>query len=521
MKKQTEKKETKKVSKTPACEGQKKETKNAVVVRQERTAVIVEEPKVKKVLYVASESLPFIATGGLADVAESLPKALAADKKYNVSVVLPLYAKIPQSFREQFEDLGYFYTNLSWRREYCGVFKYVYNGVDYYFLDNEKYFKRDKLYSYGDDGERFAFFSRAVVDFTKHINTRFDIIHCNDWQSAMVPVYIRTLFAGDEFFKDTKLVFTIHNIEYQGKYDMYILGDLFGLDNRYIPLMEYDGCINLDKAAIECCDAFTTVSPSYAEEIKYPEHGKGLQHIVNKNSHKLVGILNGINYNFYNPKTDKVLVKNYDVNNAVSGKALNKLEIQNYCGLKPLTSMPLVCIISRLVKHKGLDLVKDIIERALVDNRMQLVVYGLGDPEYTGYFAYLENKYKGRVRAITDKFDNALARKIYAASDILLMPSASEPCGLAQMISSRFGTIPIVRETGGLKDSIKDFGYGEIGNGYTFANYNSEDLLYTITRAISDFYKPELWEKQIHTVMTRDFSWDKSVIEYKKLYERL
>lgn len=490
----------------------------AVVVRQERTAVMI---KRKKVLYVASECLPFVATGGLADVAGSLPKVLAKDKDYDIRVVLPLYSAISSELREKFENLGFFYTYLSWRKEYCGVFKYVANNVTYYFLDNEKYFKREKVYGYMDDGERFAFFSRAVVDFMKFVNFAPDIIHSNDWQSAMVPVYIRTLFSGDKFFKGSKLVFTVHNIEYQGQYDMYILGDLFGLDNKYIPLMDYNGCINLDKAAIECCDAFTTVSPSYAEEIKSAEHGKGLQYVVNKNAHKLCGILNGIDYDFYNPKTDKALIKNYDVNTATHRKALNKLELQKKYGLAPLTSMPLVCIISRLVSHKGLDLVKHIIERALVDNRMQLIVVGPGDDEYINFFKYLEDKYKGKVKAVVGKYENELARKTYAASDILLMPSKSEPCGLSQMVASRFGTIPIVREVGGLKDSIKDFGYGEKGNGYTFANYNAEDLLYSINRAITDFYKPDLWEKQIHTVMTQDFSWEKSVAEYKKLYERL
>ena len=499
----------------------KKQNANAVVVRENRTAVMVKENPKKKILYVTSECLPFVASGGLADVAGSLPKVLARDNGYDVRVVLPLYSTISSEYREQFENLGYFYTLLSWRNCYCGVYKYVLNDVTYYFLDNEQYFKREKLYGYDDDAERFAYFSRAVVDFMKFIDFAPDVVHSNDWQSAMVPVYIRTLFAKDNFFANTKLAFTVHNIEYQGKNDMYILGDLYGLDNQYIPLMENDGCLNLDKAAIECCDAFTTVSPSYAEEIKNAEHGKGLQYIVNRNSHKLCGILNGIDYDFYNPKTDKVLVKNYDINNALARKALNKLELQKMYGLNPLTSMPLVCIISRLVSHKGLDLVKSIIERALVDNRMQLIVVGPGDDEYVNFFKYLEHKFKGKVKAAVGKYENELARKTYAAADILLMPSKSEPCGLSQMIASRFGTVPIVREVGGLKDSIKDFGYGEKGNGYTFANYNAEDLLFSINRAITDFYKPELWEKQIRTVMTQDFSWEKSVAEYKKLYERM
>lgn len=521
MAKVTQKAETTKVTKEPAETKKQQKPTTAMVVRQERSAVIVEKSNKRKLLYVVSECLPFIATGGLADVAGSLPKVLATDEDYDSRVVLPMYAGIKQELREQFEFVGFFYSQLSWRREYCGVFKYISENVTYYFLDNEKYFKRDKTYGYMDDGERFAFFSKAVVDFMKFINFQPDIVHCNDWQTAMVPVYMRTLYAHDLFFINTKTMYTIHNIEYQGQYDMYILGDLFGLDNSYIGLMDYNGCINLSKAAIEICDMFSTVSPSYAQEIKGAEHGKGLQGIINRNAHKLVGILNGIDYDFYNPKTDKALVKNFDTNSAVSGKALNKLEIQKFCGLTPLTSMPLVCIISRLVKHKGLDLVKEVIEKALVDNRMQLVVFGLGDEEYKSFFKYLENKYKGKVKAITDYFDNALARKMYAAADILLMPSKSEPCGLAQMIASRFGTVPIIRETGGLKDSIKDFGYGEEGNGYTFASYNSADLLYTINRAITDFYKPNLWEKQIKRVMAEDFSWKKSVLEYKKVYDRL
>ena len=521
MAKVTQKAETKKVSKPKTETKRQHKPTTAMVVRQERTAVIVENSNKRKLLYVASECLPFIATGGLADVAGSLPKVLATDESYDVRVVIPMYSGIKPEFREQFEFVGSFYTQLSWRKQYCGVYKYVSENVTYYFLDNEQYFKRDRTYGYMDDAERFAYFSKSVVELMKFVNFQPDLVHCNDWQTAMVPVYLRTLYAKDLFYINTKTMYTIHNIEYQGQYDMYRLGDIFGLDNSYIGLMDWNGCINLSKAAIEVCDMFSTVSPNYAQEIRGPEYGRGLQDIINKNAHKLTGILNGIDYDFYNPKTDKVLVKNYDINNAVPGKALNKLEIQKYCGLNPLTSMPLVCIISRLVKHKGLDLVKEVIERALIDNRMQLVVFGLGDEEYKSFFRYLENKYKGKVRAITDMFDNALARKIYAASDILLMPSKSEPCGLAQMISSRFGTIPIIRETGGLKDSIKDFGYGEAGNGYTFASYNSTDLLYTINRAITDFYKPDLWEKQIKRVMTEDFTWKRSVEEYKKVYDRI
>lgn len=472
-----------------------------------------------KVLYVASECQPFVASGGLGDVAGSLPKAIAKKGRVDIRVILPLYGNIKQDYRDKFEYLGNFTVHLSWRQEYCGLFRYYKDGVTYYFIDNERYFKREKLYGYFDDGERFAYFSRAVVEALPHLNFFPDIIHCNDWQSSLVSVYIKTENWSDFRYYKIKNIYTIHNVEYQGVYGMYNLKDLFGIDFRFRNDMDYNGDINLTKAAIQYSDKFTTVSNSYCENLKQPYCSRGLHHIIIRNEYKLSGIINGIDYDFYNPATDTALFKNYDFA-CMDEKVLNKKSWQDEMGLPVDGDTPMIAIVSRLVNHKGLDLVIKVIENILQQD-IQLVVVGTGDEKYVDYFKSLESKYPTKVRALVDEYSNINARKAYAASDIFLMPSKIEPCGISQMIASRYGSVPIVREVGGLKDTIKDFGCVEGGNGYTFTNYNPNDLSYQLNRAIRDYQDKTGWREKMKTCMSVDFTWNKPAEEYIKLYRSL
>ena len=468
----------------------------------------------KKILFVASEAAPFVATGGLAEVIGSLSKALAATKRYDVRVILPLYQQISQDYRKQFEYLGSFSVNLSWRKQYCGIFRYVLNGVTYYFVDNEYYFKRYGCYGHFDDGERFAFFGKAVLDTMGYVDFFPDIMHCHDWQAATALLYLKTEYCHYVDYQHVKALFTIHNIEYQGKYSLDILQDVFGISPSYVNYLEYDGAINLMKGAIELSDAFSTVSPTYATEIKHPYFAHGLDSIIRRNEHKLYGILNGIDTDYYNPATDTALFANYSVDD-VAGKAVCKAELQKLLGLPVKPDTPIVAMISRLVAHKGLDLVEHVMEQALQHQDMQLVVLGTGEWEYEQYFVYLANNYPDKVAAVI-AFNADLSRKIYSGADLFLMPSKSEPCGLSQMIASRYATVPVVRETGGLKDSITPYGAG--GNGFTFANYNAHDMLYVLTDALKVYRNKDEWRALMQRAATTDFSWDKSAKEYENLY---
>ena len=467
----------------------------------------------RKILFVASEARPFIATGGLADVIGSLPQALAQDAKLDVRVVLPLYSDIKAEFRRKMSFLGNIYVPLAWRNQYCGVFTCCENGVTYYFIDNEYYFKRSGCYGYYDDGERFAFFSRSVLEIMPFIGYYPEILHCHDWQSALASIYLKTIYCKRPEYQFIRTLFTIHNIEYQGKYSLDILEDLFGIPAEYRAMVEYDGCINLMKGAIECSERFSTVSPTYANEIKTAQYAHGLQDIINKNSFKLTGILNGIDVNSYNSETDKALFANYGVSD-FTNKAVCKKELQKMLGL-PEKDVPIIAMISRLVAHKGLELVKAVAEDILHED-IQFVLLGTGDMAYEEYFKDLGRRYEGKA-SINIAFNGDLSRKIYAGSDIFLMPSVSEPCGLSQMIASRYATIPLVRETGGLYDSIKPYGAG--GNGFTFASCNPYDMLYVIHEAVDAYYKKENWTALMKKAATIDFSWAHSAEEYKKLYE--
>lgn len=494
---------------------------------KERVEVIKEKPNLpqkeeakdpvvatkRKILFVASEARPFIATGGLADVIGSLPQALAKDPTYDIRVVLPLYGDIKSELRRKMSYLGNFYVPLSWRNQYCGVFRYEQDGVTFYFLDNEYYFKRNGCYGYYDDGERFAFFCRGVMEFLPFVGFYPEILHCHDWQAALAVIYLKTIYCHRPEYQTIRSLFTIHNIEYQGKYSLDILEDLFGISYEHKGLLEYDGCINLMKAAIECSEKFSTVSPTYAREIQSAHFAHGLQEVICKNSFKLTGVLNGIDVGSYNPETDSALFENYSSEN-LQGKKTCKRELQKMLGL-PERDVPIIAMITRLVAHKGIELVKTVIEDVLHED-VQFVLLGTGDTVYENYFRDLGYRYEGKMSA-NIAFNGDLSRKIYAGSDIFLMPSVSEPCGLSQMIASRYATVPIVRETGGLYDSIKPYGAG--GNGFTFASCNPYDMLYVIHEALDMYKKPEKWQALMKKAATTDFSWSHSADEYKTLYE--
>ncbi len=468
-----------------------------------------------KVLFAASEAAPFITTGGLGEVAGSLPKALKS--KYgndmDIRVILPLYQSIAE--RNGFEFVGKTTVPLAWRQQYCGVFKKTVNDVTYYFIDNEYYFKRNDCYGHFDDGERFAFFSKAVLFILPMLGFIPDIIHSNDWQTALVPVYLKTIYSSSADYNNIKTVFTIHNIEYQGIYDMGIAEDVFGIYGNEKSIVEFNGSINLLKGALETCSVISTVSESYSREILDDYYAHGLASIINKNVHKVKGILNGIDTDFYNPETDAALFENYNVNN-IQNKYANKTNLQLLANLPKDENVPVIAVISRLVKHKGFDLIINGIEEILKE-KVQFVILGKGDRNYELRFKALQDIYHDKI-AVRIDFNPDLARKLYAGADFLLMPSISEPCGIAQMIASRYGTVPIVRETGGLKDSIKDCGLGS-GNGFTFYNQTPQELADTVRRALRVYEDEENFRKLVETVMSVDFSWEKSAEKYHDMYE--
>ena len=471
-----------------------------------------------KVLYVASEANPFMASGGLGDVAGSLPIALRK-RLIGCRVVMPLYDSIKQEYKDEMKFITSISVPVSWRRQYCGIFEAKRNGVIFYFLDNQYYFKRDGIYGHYDDAERFAFFSRAVLEIIPHLDWKPDIIHCNDWQSALTPLYYSCYYANQPGYENIKTVFTIHNIQYQGKYGDELLNDVLGIAPEYNNLILYDGLVNFMKAGIECANKVTTVSPTYAKEILDPWYSYGLDPILNQRSWKLSGILNGIDTDSYNPATDPNIFKNYDESNYREGKAVNKKELQQAMGMAVRDDVPLVGIVSRLVGHKGFDLMKAVLEKSLWERDIQYVVLGSGEWQYESFFRELHNKYPDKV-GVTIGFIPELARKIYAGADMFLMPSKSEPCGLSQMVSLRYGTIPIVRETGGLKDSITDSGDGE-GNGFTFKTYDAYDMLGAIYRAVDAYSNKDYWQTLVKRALECDMSWGKSANEYIKMYKAL
>lgn len=471
-----------------------------------------------KVLYAASEALPFAASGGLADVAGSLPRAMR-QRLIGCRVVLPLYEEISQELRDNMTFLTSISVPVSWRRQYCGIFEARHQGVIYYLLDNQYYFKRSGLYGHYDDAERFAFFSRAVLEMLPAIDFWPDIIHANDWQTALIPIYYTLFYGGQEAYRDIRTVYTIHNIQYQGQYGLEILGDVFGIPDDRRDLVEQGGCINLMKGGIETADRVTTVSGTYAREILDPWYAHGLDSILREREWKLSGILNGIDTVSYDPQSDPHLFEHYDVQTASAGKAANKAALQERLNLPRRSDLPLIGMVTRLVSHKGLDLVKAVFDRLMNEGDVQLVILGSGEWLYENFFREKQAQYPEKF-CYCSGFVPELARKIYAAADIFLMPSQSEPCGLAQMVACRYGTVPVVRRTGGLADSIRDCGDGE-GFGFVFDTYNADDMLAAINRARGAFANKEHWPILRERCMTADFSWGRSANEYIRLYRTL
>ena len=473
------------------------------------------------ILYVTSEAAPFCKTGGLADVAGSLPQALAAAGE-NVSVILPLYQTVSEHWQEKLKFERWTYVRLSWRSVYCGLFSLEKDGVTWYFIDNEYYFKRPDLYGYFDDGERFGFFSRAVAELLRDLPDKPDVVHCNDWQSALVPIYIHDEAVSDDFFKSIRTVITIHNIEYQGRYGRELLGDLFGLAPGWYDggTLAYEEDINLLKGAIVNSDAVTTVSPTYAQELKYAYFAHGLESVIAMCDGKLHGVLNGIDVKSYDPRKDKSIVAPYSPGR-LAGKAKCKEQLQQTMGLQVKPDTPIVAMVTRLVSHKGLDLVCETLD-SILEKDVQFVVLGKGDAQYEAFFNYAASRYPGRV-AVYLGYSDALARQIYAGADLFLMPSKSEPCGLSQMISMRYGTVPIVRETGGLRDTVYAYqAWNGEGNGFSFANYNAGDMCHVVCEAIDLYHdNPNAFRTLQKRGMNEDFSWKRSAEAYRDIYRSI
>lgn len=473
-----------------------------------------------KVAFVASEAAPFAKTGGLADVAGSLPKALNSDS-VNVVVYMPLHIKISPTYRDQMTFVGYTTVNMGWRTQYVGLLTMKYDGVDYYFIDNEFYFKRHALYGEGDDAERYIFFSKAVLAAIKMIGEKPDIIHTNDWHAASVNVLLDYYKKHDPFYEGIKTVFTIHNLRYQGVFDPYIMGDLMNLPYEYYTedRLKFYESINILKGGIVFSDHVTTVSKSYAHEITYPYFGENLDGVINKYHDKLSGIVNGIDYDIYSPQTDANIPVNYDFKTIERKKEI-KMHLQVKFGLPVDADIPMLAIVSRLADMKGLDLIEHILEE-LLSLDVQLVVLGTGDLHFENLFKYYQYRYPNKLAARI-YFDQHESHSIYAGSDLFLMPSLFEPCGLSQLIALRYGTIPVVRQIGGLKDTVIPYNKftGE-GNGFGFVNYNAHELLFTIKDALEQYKNDEVWRGLIEHAMEADHSWERSSKEYLAVYAKV
>ncbi len=473
-----------------------------------------------RVLFVASEGTPFIKSGGLADVIGSLPKEMAKQGVESI-VVLPKYQDM--KFADKIEYVTNFDIFMGWRKCYCGVFKYELDGVTYYFIDNEQYFKRPGLYGYDDDYERFAFFDFAVLELISHLNIRPDVLHMHDWQTAMIAMLYRERYCYYDYYQNIKLVFTIHNIAFQGKADPHLLEEFFALDNYlyYNGNCRNDDCLNMMKAAIFYSDIITTVSPTYAKEILTDEYGEGLQSILQMRQHDLYGILNGVDYDVINPNKDPMIVKKYTPRTVKKGKLENKLALQKEVGLPENPDVALIGIVTRLTRQKGLDLIINQFE-ALCGRRVQVVILGAGDRVYEDALKGVAYYHQDKV-SMQCKYDFGLSCRIYAGCDMFLMPSLFEPCGLSQMMSLKYGTIPIVRETGGLKDSVIPYNeFEQTGTGFSFTNYNAHEMMDTIDYALHTFYDyPENWDRLVQRAMKEKLDWEVSASRYIELFSSL
>lgn len=468
----------------------------------------------------SSEAAPFAKSGGLGDVVGALPQALVK-LGHDVRVVLPKYGCIPDEFCQEMKFCFYLYIPLGWRRKYCGVFSLERDGVTYYFVDNEYYFGDPYLYKW-NDLERFAFYDKACLEILRQLDFKPDVIHCHDWQAGMIPALLHAYYVRDDFYRGIKTVFTIHNLRYQGLYSMDVVADFYSLDRSYFTddKLEFHGCANLLKGGIVYADYVTTVSPTYAEEIKTPLGGEQLDGLLAARGQSLYGIINGIDIDVYDPAKDPYLFANYTSRNMVSKKKENKMRLQEELGLSVDGDKPMIAMVSRLVDQKGFDLVAEVLGR-LMEKDIQMVILGTGDTKYEEMFRQTA-WYHNQKCSANITFSNELAHKIYAGADIFLMPSLFEPCGLSQMIAMRYGTIPVVRETGGLKDSVQPFNEftGE-GNGFSFAPYQAHDMLHTIELALRFYYEKETWHPLIRRAMKTDFSWKNSAEQYSAMYADL
>lgn len=468
------------------------------------------------VLFAASECIPFVKTGGLADVIGSLPRALKS-KGVTARVVLPKYSDIPAHFQEKMELKHTFTVPISWRNQYCGIEELTYDDITYYFIDNKYYFGRSGLYGYFDEAERFAFFSKAVLEMLAYLDFKPDILHCHDWQTGLVSILQNAHY---NYLQDLRTVFTIHNLKFQGIFAADILGGVIGLSPEYFTIdgLEYHGDVNFMKGALNYADVVTTVSNTYANEIQTPYYGEGMDGLLRKRAGDLYGIVNGIDYDKFNPETDEHLFVNYK--DSLTEKRENKVALQEMLGLPVDKDKPMIGIITRLTEQKGIDLIIHVL-REIMEMDLQLVLLGTGDQKYEDAFKQASWEYPDKLSAnIT--FNEDLANKIYAASDLFLMPSRFEPCGISQLISLRYLTVPIVRETGGLVDTVQPYNeQTQEGNGFSFTNYNAHDMLNTIKRAINYYQDNESWKRILENAAKCDFSWNKSAEEYVKLYESL
>ena len=477
----------------------------------------------KNILFAASECVPFIKTGGLADVVGSLPKCFSKEY-FDCRVVMPKYKAIAEKYSSNMQYIANFYMDLNWRNQYVGIFRMELDGVTYYFIDNEEHFSGDSIYAGMPwDLEKFAFFSKAVLSILPIIDFKPDVIHCHDWQTGLIPVYLHERFQGNAFFHGMKSVMTIHNLKFQGIWDMETVRSITGLSEYYFSSdkLEFNKDASYLKGGLVYADAITTVSKTYAEEIKTPFYGEGLDGLLRARAHDLRGIVNGIDYDVYNPETDENVEYHYNVKNFRKEKVKNKTALQKELGLEVDPKKMMIGVVSRLTDQKGFDLIAYMMEE-LCHDAIQLVVLGTGDPKYENMFRHFAWKYSDRVSA-NIYYNDALSHKIYAASDAFLMPSLFEPCGLSQLMSLRYGTIPIVRETGGLKDTVEPYNeYENKGTGFSFTNYNAHEMLGMVRYAERAYYDHKRnWNKIVERAMQQDYSWNASALQYQELYDWL
>lgn len=477
----------------------------------------------KKILFATSEAVPFIKTGGLADVTGSLPKYINKEE-YDVRVILPKYLCMNSRFEEQLCFKCHLWVDLAWRRQYVGVYETVQDGVTYYFVDNEFYFAGDRPYNQiFEDIEKFAFFSKAVLEALPYIDFCPDIIHCHDWQTGLIPAYLRTLYSSQNYYVGIRTVFTIHNLKFQGRWMLSEVKDITGLPENVFTSdkLEAYGEANYLKGGLVYADAITTVSKTYAKEIMTVDGGEGLHGLLSARSNDVYGIVNGLDYDVFNPEKDAAIAKNFKVTNVKTGKKANKLALQKEFALPEDEGTYLMGMVGRLTDQKGLDLVAYIMEELLQTAKMQIIVLGTGEGRYEEMFRYFENKYPNQIKAYIG-YSEELAHRIYASCDSFLMPSLFEPCGLSQLMSMRYGTLPIVRETGGLKDTVEAYNeYEQTGTGFSFKNYNAHEMLDTIRYSLKVYYdQRKQWDAMVKRAMKQDFSWNRSAKEYEKLYDR-